>query len=575
MKNETINLTLDDCRRITGKSLLWEKTGSILDAFVNGIDKQQVVEQWLVNVQQLLQDVNWSNETTCYRLFEDGISLAISAPMDALYAACELNEAAWILTCKHFSVDIENTENPELVQMSYPELVNKINLSIAEEANPQLMSLMRFAKQQNAPYLVDDDDFSLGYGVTAKTWSVFDLPNPETINWQQYQAVPLALVTGTNGKSTSVRIMSQIIKASGKCCGVTSTDFIRVGEKIIDYGDYSGPGGARMLLRHPDTEFAILEVARGGILRRGLPIDNVDAALITNIAEDHLGQYGINTVEALAKAKAVVAKALTTGTLVLNADDHYLVELAPSLDVKICWFSLDEKNPVLQQHKANSGAICFNRDGVLTYTNNQGDESSLVHINDIPMTLNGAAKHNIQNALGAIALAKSLNVDNKSMVQALTAFSSNIDDNPGRGNQFEIKGAKVVMDFAHNVHSMDAMANTSANIPAKRKFLMLSLAGDRTDQEVINMTKSALKMQPDVLVTAELESYLRGREIGDIPSLMAKTAIENGMSAENILYAEGPLAGTNNILEQLQPDDLALLLVLSERNNVIKLLQSS
>ncbi|MEH6453941.1 MAG: Mur ligase family protein [Psychromonas sp.] len=575
MKNETIKLTLDDCRRITGKSLLWEKTGSVLDAFVSGIDKQQVVEQWLVNVQQLQQEVNWSDEATCYRLFEDGISLAISAPMDALYASCELNEAAWILTCKHFSVDIENIENPELVQMSYPELVNKINLSIAEEANPQLMSLMCQAKQQNAPYLVDDDDFSLGYGVTAKTWSVFDLPNPETINWQQYQAVPLALVTGTNGKSTSVRIMSQIIKASGKCCGVTSTDFIRVGEKIIDYGDYSGPGGARMLLRHPDTEFAILEVARGGILRRGLPIDNVDAALITNIAEDHLGQYGINTVEALAKAKAVVAKALTTGTLVLNADDHYLVALAPSLDLKICWFSLDEQNPVLQQHKDNSGAICFNRDGVLTYTNNQGYESDIVHINDIPMTLNGAAKHNIQNALGAIGLAKSLNIDNKSIVQALTAFSSNIDDNPGRGNQFAIKGAKVVMDFAHNAHSMDAMANTSANIPAKRKFLMLSLAGDRSDQEVINMTKSALKMQPDVLVTAELESYLRGREIGDIPSLMAKTAIENGMSAENILYAEGPLAGTKKILEQLQPDDLALLLVLSERNNVIELLQSS
>ncbi|MDX2319724.1 MAG: Mur ligase, partial [Moritella sp.] len=195
MKNETIKLTLDDCRRITGKSLLWEKTGSVLDAFVSGIDKQQVVEQWLVNVQQLQQEVNWSDEATCYRLFEDGISLAISAPMDALYASCELNEAAWILTCKHFSVDIENIENPELVQMSYPELVNKINLSIAEEANPQLMSLMCQAKQQNAPYLVDDDDFSLGYGVTAKTWSVFDLPNPETINWQQYQAVPLALVT--------------------------------------------------------------------------------------------------------------------------------------------------------------------------------------------------------------------------------------------------------------------------------------------------------------------------------------------------------------------------------------------
>jgi cyanophycin synthetase len=569
-----IKLTLDDCRRLTGKSLLWEQPGSILDAFVNGIDKQQVVDQWSIYVKQLLIDVNWATESTCFRIFEDGVSLAISAPMDALYAACEINETAWNLTHDYFLSGSEDREEAQ-VTLSYSETLGKIKQIITEELNPKLMHLIALAQQHNAPYLVDDDDFSLGYGITAQTWSVFDLPEPESIHWQQYHALPLALVTGTNGKSTTVRIMSEIIKASGKCCGVTSTDFIRVGENIIDYGDYSGPGGARMLLRHPDTEFGILEVARGGILRRGLPIDHVDAALITNIAEDHLGQYGINTVEALATAKAVVAKALTTGTLVLNADDHYLVKLAPSLKVKKCWFSLNEKNPVLQQHQADGGAICFARGDNLVYCDNIGNECTLVNINEIPMTLNGAAKHNIQNALGAIGLAKSLGIENTFIFNALTAFSSDIDDNPGRGNQFEIKNAKVVMDFAHNVHSMDAMASTTANMPAKRKYLMLSHAGDRSDDDIINMTKSALKMQPNVLVTAELTGYLRGRELGDIPKLMAETAKEWGMSEENILFTDSPVTGTKAIIDRLEADDLALLMVLSNRDEVVELLKTS
>lgn len=575
--DNSIKLSLDDCRRLTGKSLLWEKPGSILDAFVAGIEKQHVVNQWSFYVKQLLNDVNWPTEDTCFRIFEDGVSLAISAPIDALYAACEINEAAWTLTCEYFTAEFSHQNEKSVavkgLELSYNETVEKIKQEIATELNPKLVHLIALAQQHNAPYLVDDDDFSLGYGATAQTWSVFDLPDPDSIHWQQYRALPLALVTGTNGKSTSVRIMSQIIKASGKCCGVTSTDFIRVGDNIIDHGDYSGPSGARMLLRHPDTEFGILEVARGGILRRGLPIDHVDAALITNIAEDHLGQYGINTVEALATAKAVVAKALTTGTLVLNADDQYLVKLAPSLQVKKCWFSLNENNPVLQQHKADGGAICFARGDNLVYFDSIENESSLVSINAIPMTLNGAAKHNIQNALGAIGLAKSLGIENIFIVNALTNFSSNIDDNPGRGNQFEINNAKVVMDFAHNVHSMDAMANTTANMPAKRKYLMLSHAGDRSDDEIINMTKSALKMKPDVLVTAELVDYLRGRELGSIPKLMAKTALEHGMSETNVIFTDSPVTGAKMILEQLEAGDLALLMVLSNRDEVVELLK--
>ena len=577
MLKENITLSLDDNRRLTGRNLLSDQPGAIIDAFVSGIDKITVVNVWSKYAQQLLNAVNWLEEKTFSRIFEDGISIAISAPLDALYAACDLNELAWQLTCD----ELTQTPNEESISAA----ISRLNQVIAEEVNPELLELIKQSTSKNIVYLVDDDEFSLGYGTTAQSWPISALPEVSTINWSQYKSIPLAYVTGTNGKSTSVRIMSQIIKQAGKCCGVTSTDFIRVGDNIIDHGDYSGPGGARMLLRHPDTETAILEVARGGILRRGLPIDNVDAALITNIAEDHLGQYGINTVSALAQAKAVVAKGLLPnledkgqehnrqdkGRLVLNADDENLVVLAPEIPVTKSWFSLHEDNATLQQHKQKGGAVCFVREQHLVYSVGN-EESVIIAVNDIPMTLNGAALHNIQNALGAIALAKCLNVENEAIKIALSNFASNVEDNPGRGNHFTVKSAEVIMDFAHNVHSMEAMAVTTANMKAQRKFLMLSHAGDRTDNEIINMTKTALKMKPDFIVAAELVPYLRGRTLGEIPQLIVDTALAYGMKRSDIYIADSPFKGANYIVEQLREKDLALLMVLSEREEIIELL---
>jgi cyanophycin synthetase len=568
MNIKNITLSLDDNRRLTGKNLLSDQPGAIIDAFVSGIDKLVVVNVWSIYVNRLLNAVNWSNEKIYSRIFEDGITIAISAPIDALYAACDLNEIAWQLTCE----ELTHTENAEPMSAA----IVRLKAVIAEEVNPKLLALIKQAKANGIVYLVDDDEFSLGYGSTAQCWPISALPELVSINWSQYHSIPLAYVTGTNGKSTSVRIMSQIIEQAGKCCGVTSTDFIRVGDNIIDHGDYSGPGGARMLLRHPNTQTAILEVARGGILRRGLPIDKVDAALITNIAEDHLGQYGINTVAALAQAKAVVAKGLqhngeSKGTLVLNADDEYLVALAPELLVNKCWFSLDENNPTLQQHKQQGGAVCFVKGQQLVYAD-ANEETSIIGVNDIPMTLNGAALHNIQNALGAIGLAKSLGIDNKAITNALSKFASNSEDNPGRGNQFSVNNAQVIMDFAHNVHSMQAMAVTTANIKAQRKFLMLSHAGDRTDSEIINMTKTALKMQPDFIIAVEVEPYLRGRALGEVPQLIIDTALADGVKQHNIFTFKSPFAGAKYIIEQLQADDLALLMVLSERDEITELL---
>ena len=587
-----VTLKIDDSRRLTGKNYFTDQPGAVLDAFVSGVDKQLVVDIWLEQLADLLNLAKWSNAQRFYRIFEDGVSVGFSAPIDALYAATEINEAAWEAMIDRVF--------PYSVQENDPHVIQNFSHAIKEEQNPTLAALIAAAEAKGVVYLVDDDAFSLGYGVTAEVWAIDELPDFSSLDWGKYQALPVALVTGTNGKSTSVRLTSQIIKQAGLRCGVTSTDFIRVGDKILDTGDYSGPGGARMLLRHPETEAAVLEVARGGLLRRGLPIPQVDAALITNVAEDHLGQYGINSVAALTAAKMMVAKAASK-ELILNADDANLVAfvqksqtevalppatnrrnqtslisviaqepISSNLPEHITWFSLDETNPVIADARANQQKVCFVRNGKIIYAT-PDHESEIIDINAIPMTLQGAAAHNVQNALGAVALSKALGIDEQAIREALAQFKSDVSDNPGRGNLFEYQGAKVMLDFAHNVHSMNAMASTLFNIPAKRKILLLCHAGDRTDWEIQEITHSALTMKPDLVWVCELPEYLRGRKAGEVSSLISTVVREAGLPESAIYFAGDPLQGAEAIVQQLEKDDLVFIMALSQRDKIAEL----
>ena len=589
-----ILLKIDDSRRLTGKNFFSDKPGTVLDAFVSGIDKQMAVDLWLEQLDGLLTETGLSVSKRFYRLFEDGVSVGFTAPTDALYAATEINESAWN-RMKRLMLSDSNYDLGPGPDLTNAELIQLIR----DESNPQLLSLIAAAEANDIVYLVDDDAFSLGYGAGSETWNINALPDLDTLDFTKYKTVPIALVTGTNGKSTSVRLSSQIIKQAGLRCGVTSTDFIRVGDTILDTGDYSGPGGARMLLRHPDTEAAVLEVARGGLLRRGLPIPQVDVALVTNIAEDHLGQYGINSIAALTAAKMMVAKA-DCKSLVLNADDENLVafvdkskakaeadransnstasvsivDLAPlasRLPERITWFSLDESNPVIIEARSQQQNVCFVRNDQIIYST-PSDEANIININDIPMTLQGAAVHNVQNALAAVALSKALDIDTRPIREALAQFKSDASDNPGRGNLFEYQGAKLMLDFAHNVHSMNAMANTLRNMPAARKILLLCMAGDRTDSDVRKMVHSAMTMQPDLVWVCELPNYLRGRELGSMPDVIASAVRETGLIDSAIHFANDPLQGAEAIIKQLQADDLVFIMALSQRDDIAALM---
>lgn len=559
-------LTLDDSRRITGPSLLWEKPGALLDILIDdSLEKAAVIEAWKSEITSVLNAVGWQASQTAAREFENGISVAISAPIDLLYSAVFVIESAW-----HLSASKLLGEEPK----PFDDLIRDLKEVIELEQNPALIKLQAAALEKSIDILCDDDNISLGHGNGSMVWPVNELPAPAEVNWDQLHNLPVALITGTNGKSTSVRLTTAIAEAAGLTAGSTSTDFVKLGDEVLDYGDYSGPGGARMLLRDKRLEIAFLEVARGGILRRGLPLTQAKAALVTNIAADHLGQYGVNNTDILATAKFAVARALAKdGTLVANADDELVVKNALIANRNVCWFSLDANNSHIQAAKAAHQQCCWAFDGTLHYFD--GNSISLtLPIADIPITMAGAARFNVQNAMGAICLAKAMDVPNDAIIRGLTAFSSSPNDNPGRCNEFEVRGARVFVDFAHNPHAISAISQMIADIPANRKYLLISHAGDRSNQDIFDLTAGALAFKPDVIVAAELEEYLRGREPGEVPALIAEECVRNGFAESSVITSASPATGAQQIIDQLEPNDLALVLALDERDQIFAMLQN-
>lgn len=557
------SLVLDDYRRLTGPGLLWERPGAVLDVFFTGFDTSEVLRLWEEHARRALDGVGWTGETVTFRSFDGGVNLAISAPMDQLYSAIFVAQTAW-----HFcAADLLSEPAGDFSQM-----IGDVRDVMVREANPALITLIKAAEEHGVDVLCDDDELSLGHGTGSMTWPVSALPEPNDVSWDRLHNVPVALITGTNGKTTTTRLLSAIASAAGKVSGLTSTDFVRVGDEVLDKGDYSGPGGARMLLRDQRLEFACLEVARGGILRRGLPLRRARAALVANVAADHLGQYGVNTVPDLAAAKFAVYRTLADdGILVLNADDEFVVAEAARTSAMICWFSLDPEIKQIRMAR-EAGQPCAWLEGTTLRTFDGKEISDVIDVADIPITMGGAARYNVQNALGALCLARAMGVRDEAICTGLSRFQNDPKDNPGRCNEFDVNGARVFVDFAHNPHSIAAVVEAMTAIPSKRRFILLSHGGDRSDQDIRDVTRTALGLKPDVVVAAELADYLRGRELGEVSALIGDECRVQGLAAEQVINAPSALDGVKKILNLVESGDLALLLVLADRDEVFELL---
>lgn len=556
-------LILDSCRRLLGPNLYGPEPGAVGDCLVKGHDAAAVAALWRSRLSPILDALDLAGTAIQTRLFDGGASLFVPAPIDQLFTAAYAVEAAWYLAA---------TGLLGHAQMPYDDLMAGLQRVSALERAPRLVALAAEAARRGLDRLLDDDALTLGHGAGSAIWAIDQLPGVP--DWTGLHDIPLALVTGTNGKTTTTRLIAAMGATAGKVSGLSSTEFVKVGDEILDRGDYSGPAGARLLLRDKRLELGVLEVARGGILRRGLPIGRARVAVVTNVAADHLGQYGINTVPELAQVKLSVHRALVPdGHLILNADDACLVAAAEGIGAQPVWFSLDGKTPQIARARALGLPCGWLEDGRIVLSDGTG-ATPLVAASDVPLTLGGAARYNIENALGAALAARGLGLPDDAIRTVLRTFRSDPVDNPGRANEFSVNGARVFVDFAHNPHSIAAVTSALAALPAKRRFALISHAGDRSDADIRALTQGLFALKPDVVVVAEIAGYLRGRQPGEIPALIREASRDCGLPDDQILSAASPAEGARQILERLEPGDLALLLVHAERAEIFEMIGS-
>jgi len=516
-----------------GPNLYSGSPGAIAEVALDASDDADAfVRAWRQELDRLLEALRWASPEIATRTYRGGVALFLAAPFDVLLPATEINE--WAVAS---AIQISGGRAALPLAPVRDELT--VVLAIAER--PTLRKLTAEARARGLPIIVDDEAVTIGAGANSRTWREV-LPTIDAVPWDTLASVPTALVTGTNGKTTTVRLVARIARIAGRHPGYTSSDGVVVDDRYAERGDWSGPDGARRVLRHAGVDLAILETARGGILRRGLAIDRADVALITNVSADHLGGYGVDDVETMLKVKAVIARVATT--LVLNAGDPALVALAAELGRPVVWFAI-------APCAVSGGETWFADDGMVC----RGGRP-LVPVDEVPLTFGGRAPYNIENALAASALASALGLPEDAIVEGLRTFTSSTDDNPGRGNVFEVGGVKVILDFGHNpaaVRGVIALARNLAGDGAVR--VTIGMPGDRPDDELTEVAAAIAAGAPAQVVVRELPAHLRGRQHGEVPARLAAAL------GGDVAIVADELTAVRRLLHAAEAGDVILVLV--------------
>jgi cyanophycin synthetase len=371
--------------------------------------------------------------------------------------------------------------------------------------------------------------------------------------------IPLVAVAGTNGKTTTVRMVGHILKAAGRHVGMACTDGIYIDDRRIDHDDCSGPRSARAVLFNPRVDAAVLETARGGILREGLGFDMCDVAIVTNIGEgDHLGMAGIDTAEQLAEVKrTVVENVAPTGAAVLNADDSMTVAMAPYCPGSVIFFARDPKHPLIVAHRARGGrAVVVCNETVVLAEGNR--EQRVTSLGAVPLTRDGQIGFQVDNVLAATAACWSVGVSCEVMRMALATFTSDTRSTPGRFNVLEYEEATIVIDYGHNADALVALIDAIGRMPHDRRLVVYTAAGDRRDVDIIRQAEIIGNGFDHVIIYED--KCTRGRPDGEVVSLMQRGLGRSTRVAE-IIETRGEFHAIETGLRMLLPGDLILVQV--------------
>ncbi|MCL1961609.1 MAG: cyanophycin synthetase [Desulfovibrionaceae bacterium] len=370
--------------------------------------------------------------------------------------------------------------------------------------------------------------------------------------------IPVIAVTGTNGKTTTVRLAAHLLKASGLRVGMTNTDGVYVNGRQIDSGDCSGPRSARNVLAHPDVDAAVLETARGGLLREGLAFDQCDVAIVTNLgAGDHLGLNYITTLEDLSVLKRVIVlNVAPAGMAVLNAADPAVAAMGPHCPGQVTFFAQDGRHQVIAAHLAQGKRAVFVDHGDIVCV--QGGFTKRLPLARVPLTRKGQIGFQVENTLASVAAAWALGVSWDAIQKGLATFISDQHGAPGRFNVFDYRGATLIADYGHNPDAIAALTASVENMPARRRSVVISGAGDRRDEDIRGQTRILGSAFDEVILYQD--ACQRGRADGAVLALL-REGLEGAQRTRRVEEIHGEFLAIDRALNRLQPGDLCLILV--------------
>ncbi|HBH50601.1 MAG TPA: cyanophycin synthetase [Planctomycetaceae bacterium] len=369
--------------------------------------------------------------------------------------------------------------------------------------------------------------------------------------------IPVATVTGTNGKTTTVRLIAHMFRSQGLRVGMTCTDGIFLDDRRIDTGDCSGPKSARSVLLNPQVEAAVLETARGGILREGLGFDCCDAAVVTNIGEgDHLGMGGIETSEQLAAVKRVIVENVSpTGYAVLNAADPMTVAMAPYCPGGVIFFARDSEHPLIVAHRSRGGRVVCVRNGTVLRAEGAWEED-VAPLSEVPLTKSGVVGFQVDNVLAATGAGWACGIPLSAIRQTLSLFKSDSRQAPARFNLFELSGATLIVDYGHNVDALLALIEAIGRMPHDRRLVVYTAAGDRRDIDIVKQAE-ILGNEFDHVIIYE-DKCTRGRADGEVVALMRR-GLARSTRVTEIFETRGEFRAIEAGLRMLKPRDLILV----------------
>jgi cyanophycin synthetase len=370
--------------------------------------------------------------------------------------------------------------------------------------------------------------------------------------------VPVIAVTGTNGKTTTVRLIAHLMRSQGLRVGMTNTDGVYVNGRQTDSGDCSGPRSARNVLMHPEMDVAVFETARGGLLREGLAFDRCQVAVVTNLGTgDHLGLNYITTLEDLTVVKRVIVLNVEpTGMAVLNANDPAVAAMGRHCPGDVTFFGLDANQPVLATHRAQGKRVVYIDKGDIVAQ--KGPQIFRIPLSQVPVTRQGQIGFQTENVLAAVGAAWAVDMPWAIIAEGLSSFVSDIQGVPGRFNVFDYHGATLIADYGHNPDAIQALVQAVENMPAHKRMVVISGAGDRRDQDIRDQTQILGKAFDEVLLYQD--ACQRGREDGEVLGLL-REGLQGAARTTHIQDIQGEFNAIDVALSRLSPGDLCLILI--------------